>query len=147
MRIVMVCTGNICRSPMAEALMREALKARGREDIEVVSAGVFAYDGDAASYEAVEVMDGYGLDIARHRSQPMTKALAKDSLILGMTGGHKRSVQQLAPGARVYTIGEYAGTGRDVADPYGRGLQVYSQIAKEIKEAVDLAADRIIREY
>lgn len=146
MRIVMVCTGNICRSPMAEALMRDALSERGRDDIEVCSAGVFAYDGDAASYEAIEVMDGYGLDITKHRSQPMTIALAKDALILGMTVSHKRSVSQLAPGARVYTLGEYANTNRDVADPYGRGLSVYSQTAREIKEAVELAADRIIAE-
>lgn len=145
MRIVMVCTGNICRSPMAEAFMRQRLREAGCGD-EVLSAGVFAYEGDAASQDAVEAMKEYDLDLAEHRSRALKEALTRDALILCMTGSHKRSILHVYPEARVYTLGEYAGLGEDIADPYGRGIAVYRRCAAQIDRAVDAAAARWLRE-
>lgn len=144
MRIIMICTGNICRSPMAEAFMHEELKKRGVE-AEVSSAGIYAGDGSAASYEAVEVMREYGIDLAGHRSRALRPEHLQDALVLCMTGGHLRSVMQLAPDASAWTIGEYAGTGEDIADPYGCGIAIYRRCAAQIEKAVQAAADRIAR--
>ena len=144
MKIVMVCTGNICRSPMAEALMRSALQKRGLRDVEICSAGTFAMDGDWASDEAVSVMREYGLDIAGHRAQSVTRDLVKDALVLCMTRQHKRVVLNIAPDVNAHTLLEYAGEAGEVEDPYGRGIFAYRKAAQEIEEAVGKIAAAMV---
>jgi protein-tyrosine phosphatase len=147
MNIILVCSGNICRSPMAEALMRRALARRGRGALAVLSAGVYAYDGDGPTDEAVRVMKDYGIDLRGHRARSLTRILARDALLLTMTDAHKRAILSLAPSANVYTLREYAKIdGGDIADPYGRGLSAYVHAAREIDQAIEPAADRITKE-
>ena len=93
----MVCTGNLCRSPMAEALMRDAVTRRGC-DIEVASAGTWAYYGNTATVEAVEVLRGRGLDLSGHLSRALDpKELKHADLIVGMTSVHRREILEVAP--------------------------------------------------
>lgn len=103
----MVCTGNICRSPMAELLLRGHLEARGLS-ARVRSAGTLAWHGPATA-EAVEVMEARGLDLRAHRSQELTPALVADAdLIVGMTRNHVWGVTAHESGAesRAFVIGE-----------------------------------------
>lgn len=100
MKILMVCTGNICRSPMAEVMLRDALTSCGVDDVEVASAGTWAGFGHAATTEAQQVMEGRGIDLSHHRSQPLTADLLDDAdLILAMTSVHAREIAEVAPGA------------------------------------------------
>lgn len=93
----MVCTGNLCRSPMAEGLLRHAVSQRGCE-IEVSSVGTWAYQGDHATTEAVEVLRGRGIDLSGHRSQAMDQDSLDDAdVIVAMTSVHRREILKVTP--------------------------------------------------
>lgn len=137
-RILFVCTGNTCRSPMAEALMRHAL-GPAQSDWEVRSCGLGAWPGDAASAGAVSAMRERGLDIASHRSTRMSLWLADWATdIFLMTRAHLLSMHAEYPEtsgkARLFTAclcGE--GRGLDVADPFGGSEADYEQTARQME--------------
>lgn len=136
MHILFVCTGNTCRSSMAEALARHLLGEWGEEDVEVSSAGVFALPNAPATEEAVQALAEEGIDLGGHRARLLTAAMVHEAdLVLTMTGGHKRYVLELAPEAKgkVFTLAEYAGVGADLPDPLGRPLAVYRRYAGELR--------------
>lgn len=94
----MVCTGNLCRSPMAEGVFRHAVQQRGGCDIEVASSGTWAYWGNPATDEAIEVLRSRGIDISGHQSRGMDpKELKQADVIVGMTSVHRREILQVAP--------------------------------------------------
>lgn len=141
-RVVMVCTGNTCRSPMAELLMRRALASRGLSGIEVASAGVFAFEGQPASRQAVQVMAEYGLDLSAHRSRQLSWDLARDALVLAMGESHRQAAEEVGGAQRVMLLLAAAGLPGEVEDPYGRGLEAYRQVADQLERAVALIAGR-----
>lgn len=111
MRILFVCTGNTCRSPMAEKLLRKMAKEQG-VDIEVKSAGVFASSGSTASVNATRVLEGRGIT-EEHRSQSVSSVLMDwADLIITMTEAHKQSLFQEYPDCaeKIYTLKEYTDT-------------------------------------
>lgn len=98
MKVLFVCTGNLCRSPMADGLMRHALEERGCEEVEVISAGTWAYRGSPATPEAVETVRKRGVDLSEHRSQPIElDDLHSADVIVAMTSVHVRELASLAP--------------------------------------------------
>ncbi len=141
-RIVMVCTGNTCRSPMAEALMRRALAERGIKGVSVSSAGVAAYPGDRASPEAVREMAGLGIDLGGHRAAHVNDVALDGALVLCMTDAHKAAVLRVAPAADVHTIMARAGLTGSVPDPFGQGQTAYAHCAAQLVHAIDLIADQ-----
>lgn len=152
-QVLLVCSGNTCRSPMAAALLRKALANRGRgQEVTVLSAGIGAGEGDRAAAFAVDVMRERGLDLSGHRSRRLTdELLAEADLVLTMTAAHKHEVQCQAPreGAKVYTLAEYAGQadsnddGRgDIKDPFCGSRDRYAAAAASIEELLELVVAR-----
>jgi glycine hydroxymethyltransferase len=139
--VLFVCTGNICRSPIAEGIFRRLLG--NRKEIEVASAGVHAVHGQPPSLYAVQVCEEEGVDISGLRSQPLTAALIdRATHIFAMTGAHLETIQMLFPqGAeKSFLLREFEEPGttvwRDVPDPIGLGREVYEDCARTIKNAL-----------
>ncbi len=132
--IVLVCTGNTCRSPMAETLLREQLRQKvGSEDaVRVLSAGVAASVGSGASPQAIEVMGGRGLDLTGHSSRPLDDAVMNVAdIVLTMTRGHRAAILAAWPDMhdRVHTLRRDGG---DISDPVGMPVEVYHSCAEQI---------------
>jgi protein-tyrosine phosphatase len=144
MLIVIVCTGNTCRSPMAEAILRGLVAERlgcssseveGR-GVTIMSAGVSAAPGGCAAVEAVETMRQRGIDISRHETQPLTEKLVRHAdAILTLTGGHRQQIVRRWPEAAARTLMVRVDEG-DIEDPIGGPPEVYRQCAVQIEEAL-----------
>jgi glycine hydroxymethyltransferase len=109
--ILLVCTGNICRSPMAEGLMRRGLGRRGVRDVDVRSAGVAAWDEQPPSPEAITAMQERGVDIAAHQSRRLGRSMIDEAeLVIAMATDHRHAIVRLAPGAesKTFTLKELA---------------------------------------
>ena len=136
MRVVMICTGNTCRSPMAAALFEDALKRRGVAGVQVLSAGLAAQVGAPASENAVEAMKRRGLDISGHRARRADARSLSGALCVCMTRGHARALQGLYPGARTVVL-------REIPDPYGGDLSAYLRCADALSDLADKLAAQI----
>ena len=140
--ILVVCVGNICRSPMAEALLKRAL--RGQDDIAVESAGLGALVGHPASSYAVELMDEIGEDISGHRARQIHPDMVRAAdLVLVMESGHKRAIDDADPTARgkVHRLGEWQD--KDIDDPYRQPKEAFADALEDIKIGVRLWAEKI----
>lgn len=141
--ILVVCTANICRSPMAAGLLQHALAAQPEpwQSLRVISAGIVAREGDRVSENSVLALRKAGIDIAGHRSRPVTQALLDQALIvLCMTESHRSSIRLQAEPvpARLHLFREFlpAAASREIADPFGGNLRTYEQCRDELVEAI-----------
>ena len=144
MRLLFVCTGNTCRSPMAALLARRAAEELGLGGLEFGSAGIAAQEGQPASAGARRAMETRGLSLEAHRARRLTPELAAEAdLILTMTNPHAEAVRQAAPQAKVFPLGEYTGEPGGVADPWGGPDPVYEACARELERLAPAAVKRL----
>ncbi|MGE5494092.1 MAG: low molecular weight protein arginine phosphatase [Burkholderiales bacterium] len=158
MNVLFVCTGNTCRSPMAEEVADDAAgRSTQYNDITFDSAGTFACEGEPATEEAIEVMRELGLDLEKHKAQQFTKELAEwADIILAMEARHIEEMEAMAPDEehKMHTLLGYAQgvdgypgeSGYDIMDPYKEGIDVYRKARDQISEAIDKALLRISKE-
>jgi len=135
-KILFVCTGNTCRSPMAEGLLKKMAQEQ-QLPVEVQSAGLAAFAGVPAAPEAVEACRERGVDLSTHQTQPLGKTLVVESdLILTMTDKHKEMILKKMPalGEKVSMFSEYAGAGiEDIDDPVGQPVEVYRKVLDQMQ--------------
>jgi|CXWL01.1.fsa_nt_gi protein-tyrosine-phosphatase len=152
MRILFVCTGNTCRSPLAEVLLRHRLAAHPTLASTVVtSAGTSAWRGAPASEGSYLVALERGLDLSAHRATPLTAELVRQAdLILTMGQNHETAVLALGGTGKTHTVVEYSGRGadmpRDVADPIGGEVDDYRRTADMLDELLASVVARLARE-
>lgn len=141
--ILFICTGNICRSPMAEGLLRHALKSKN--NVKIVSAGIGAMKGQPPSAHAVEALKRVGIDISQQRSRLLTPELVHEAdYVFGMTHVHVETAARLFPAAaeKIRLVREFnnrlATEEKEIPDPIGRTLEAYEQCRDEIIEGIRL---------
>ena len=153
MKIMFICTGNICRSAMAQWLLKQKLDDKEIKNVEVYSCGVYAQDGDIPTWEAKRVMmDEYSIDMNKHRATNIVNSNIKEmDLILCATSRHKRDVLRIYPEleGKVFTMKEYVGYDReyhdkiDIKDPWGYDIETYRSCIAEIDECLELLIKKV----
>ncbi len=149
MKIMFICTGNICRSAMAHRLLEKKLKDLERKDIQVYSAGIFAYDGDGSPYNAIEVMKEYNVDLITHKATNIKNSdLENMDLILCATKSHKNELLDISDKLKdkVYTLIEYIEPEKEeinIADPWGYNLETYRNCASIINNYIDKLIEKL----
>ncbi len=150
-KVLIVCTGNTCRSPMAEGILRHLLDERGIDNIEVSSAGTFAVNGIPAAENGIIVCRDWGIDISKHSSRKLTPGMLEtNDLILAMSPDHLKAIRSLLPvDDKMYLIKNFPEKTNSmnmeaVDDPIGGSLEVYSRTFLELDEILRKALPTII---
>ncbi len=148
-KILFVCTGNLCRSPMTSGLFRKRLEKEGLDAAyEVRSAGVSAVEGSPASFNAVRAMEEYGVDLGSHRAHLLTaEDIRSADVVVVMEGYHREAIAGKLPeeAHKVHLLSELAGESGDVEDVYGLDLDEYRAVAQELQALLDASWREILR--
>ena len=150
-KVMFICTGNTCRSAMAEGLFKKMLQDRNRTDVDVYSAGIQASTGEYSTDEAIIVMkEDYDVNLLQHQSTNIKNSPIKDmDLVLCATHAQLTTVEYKYPELdhKIFTIKSYAYgpeiEDEDIEDPWGYPMEVYKKCAKEIYDALEKIIEKI----
>lgn len=141
MKILFVCTGNTCRSPMAEGIFKKLLSDKNITDIECSSAGIFAMTGDEVTPNSVKACERFGVDISSHRARRINEYILDETdKFVCMTAQHASSLSLYVPQEKIIVLGD------GIPDPFGGDLETYMICANSIKNALALQFDEIVSE-
>ncbi len=149
MKMMFICTGNICRSAMAHWLMKKKIEEKNIPNVEIYSSGIFAMPGDVSTEEAIEVMEEYGVDLKQHRATLTRNSNIQEmEIILCMTNSHKQNLIQMYPELKnkIFTLKEYVGItkdGAEIKDPWGYDIVTYRFCAAEIDACLEKLTEKI----
>jgi len=141
-RILIVCTGNSCRSIMAEGYLMKRLGEIGKKDVLVISSGTGAVPGLTPTQESIEVMREVGVDVSKYISSSLSKAnIDNADTILVMTPQHKGRILSISPEAKdkIYLLREFSREEQDnyIEDPIGRPIEFYREVFEVIKNSIE----------
>jgi protein-tyrosine phosphatase len=146
--ILVVCTANICRSPVGEVVLRDRLHKQGLTNWTVASAGTWAEpDRNAATFSR-QLMAAQGFDLEAHRSHMVTEPdLAAADLVLVMEMGHAEALRAEFPqhAGKIYLLSEMAGPRYSITDPYGGPLEAYQEMVTELTTLIEKGLPRIMQ--
>lgn len=145
MKICFVCTGNTCRSPMAEGFMRYYLE-KYKLEIEIMSRGIMVNEASPANLQAIEAMTIYDNDISTHRAKRLKQdEIDDDMIILVMTDSHLEYIKKhyIVKENQLYTLAGFVGEHEDIVDPFGMDQPNYNQCAEDIKGYVKKVAQKL----
>ena len=141
MNILFVCTGNTCRSPMAEGLFKKLLADRKIENVSCSSAGLFAMTGDEVTPNSVKACERFEVDISAHRARRITSYILDETdKFVCMTPEHAASLSLYVPSEKLIVLGE------GIPDPFGGDMETYIRCANSIRTALTEQFDDIIAE-
>lgn len=145
-KVLFVCTGNTCRSPMAEVIMRRMAENAGTQ-MQVQSAGLYVLPGEPASPHAVQAAKELGLSLEGHHAQALTVGMVEQAdAVLCMTQSQAEQIRRVCPEAqkKIWAIKNFAGLGSgDVSDPFGGSILEYRDCAQELELLCGLALDKL----
>ena len=135
-KIMFICSGNTCRSPLAEGLFKKYLKENNITDIDVGSAGVGAFAGDGVSINSILVANNRGVDISSHRARNINpEHILTTDLFFCMSDSHKQVLSRHCNEEKIVVL--------NVADPYGRPIEAYEECAKQLESQLPANLERI----
>jgi protein-tyrosine-phosphatase len=145
--ILVVCTANICRSPVAEAVLRDRLRQAGLSDWIVSSAGTWAERARSAAAFSTQILAEQGLDLTGHRSRVVTAEIMEAvDLLLCMESGHAEALRAEFPAlaGKVYLLSQMIGRRFSISDPYGGSLEDYRRMVQDVTAVIEQGLPRII---
>jgi glycine hydroxymethyltransferase len=141
MNILFVCTGNTCRSPMAEGYFKHLCKLKSRNDISIQSAGINAVNGMPPSTDSVKIMSNFGIDIQSYSSQPLSNTLLNwADIIIVMSRTHKHAIPLLfseCNTSKIFLLNQFNNVDDDIYDPYGGSIDIYHKCFQNMKKPLD----------
>lgn len=148
-KVLFICTGNICRSALAEGIFNHQIKQKKAADAFVaISAGMYVTDNEKASHHAIEVLKPMQIDITGHRSKGVNEVFMEEAfIVITMTRAHKNALRLQYPqhGHKVFTFHEYTegDASKDVEDPYGMPASFYMACSNDLSQGIEKLIEKL----
>jgi protein-tyrosine-phosphatase len=145
--ILVICTANICRSPVGEAILRDRLAKQGLESWAVSSAGTWALAKRGAAKVSIQLMDEQGLDLKAHRARMVKRSYLEEAdLVLCMEAGQAEALRAEFPAfaSKIHLLSEMVGMSYNVKDPYGQPVELYREMVSELTGLIESGLKRIV---